>query len=281
MTLPDFLIAGAQKAGTTWLARRLAQHPRVYMADGEPHFFDRRHNFQKGADWYASLFDGAAESQMVGEKTPDYMWAWVHGLTKGHLTRMPGRISDLLPEVRLIFLLRDPVERAVSATKHLVISGRLAPWHDLDALLAGDKRELLKGHGVITKGCYARQLAAYLEHFPRERILVLIFEEDVVRSPRRGLSKVCRFLQIDERFDFSDVETPENPSRADLLLIAMRWLSQRGLVPSGVPDRIPPCGPVWRPSVSQETRSRLAERYREENRKLFGLIGRDVPAWTR
>ena len=73
--LPNLLIIGAQKCGTTWLARMLGQHPDVFMAEEEIHFFDRAHNFARGTAWYESHFAAAAGQSAVGEKTPDYLWA--------------------------------------------------------------------------------------------------------------------------------------------------------------------------------------------------------------
>jgi len=80
MGLPNFLIIGAQKSGTTWLARILKQHPEIFVYGKEIHFFDRQQNFDKGIDWYKGHFEEIPHKQFVGEKTPDYLWANGKGL---------------------------------------------------------------------------------------------------------------------------------------------------------------------------------------------------------
>src|SRR5690349_6371993 len=117
--LPDFLIIGAQKAGSTSLASYLAAHPCVVPPRwNEAHFFDL--NYERGVDWYRSLFPVGVRARLnsrlrgrrhlTGDSTPHYI---VH-------PRMPARARDLLPAARIIILLRDPVDRAHSHYHHEV-----------------------------------------------------------------------------------------------------------------------------------------------------------------
>lgn len=276
--MPDFLIAGAQKSGTTWLQRRLMQHPGIFLPDKEVHFFDKSFNYEKGFDWYRSHFRPARPHQVVGEKTPDYMWASDRG-AEGHLPDVPARIQRTLPNVKLVFVLRDPVDRALSATKHIVISGRAGPWHEVDDLMFGECRHLLEGHGIIDKGRYAKHLSAYLKHFSPEQMLIMIFEEDVVGAPRLGLRKTCRFLGVDETHEFEDVEEPANPSRTRWIRAAVRRVARLSPLPTGTARFVPRMGPLWEPEVSDAVVDRLVSIYREENQRLFELLGREVPTW--
>jgi hypothetical protein len=103
--LPDFLICGAQKAGTTALTFYLRNHPGIFIPwKKELHFFDADFNFNKGLDFYTRQFAGASQAQVTGEGTPIYMY----------LNKIPGRIAPALPGIKLIFILRNPVDRAWS-----------------------------------------------------------------------------------------------------------------------------------------------------------------------
>lgn len=274
--LPNFLIIGAQKAGTTWLARMLRQHPDVFMPPLEIHFFDKAQNFRKGLAWYERHFADAAQQRAIGEKTPDYFWANGQGV-EGHLPEVHRNIHRTLPDARLILSLRNPVERAVSAVKHIIGSGRVSPRHSIDDLLLGPKRPLVDGHGVIDYGYYHRQLTAYLEYFPRDRILVLIYEEDVRDQPDEGLRKTCQFLGIDRAFPFAGIRERVNThhhSRFSLLVSyhapALRRLSRR------VGRRLPNYDPRPSPTVVDA----LYRLYEPENEKLFALLQRaPAAAW--
>ncbi|RNI13582.1 hypothetical protein EFE41_03125 [Methanohalophilus portucalensis FDF-1] len=113
MNDPDFIICGAQKAGTTSLLRYLRSHPEIFMPNKEVHFFDR--NYLKGLEWYKSQFaDNSVSIKVYGEKCPEYMY----------LENVPERIYQNFPNIKLIFILRNPLERAYSGYWHEVKNGR-------------------------------------------------------------------------------------------------------------------------------------------------------------
>jgi hypothetical protein len=190
MTLPNFLIIGAQKAGSTWLVYNLRRHPEVFLAPREVHYFDKDFNYAKGLGWYEKRFKRAGDKKAVGEKTADYLWANGRGV-EGHMPHVHRNVHETLSDARLVVVVRNPVERAISAVNHIVRTGRVSPFIHIDDLLLGDKRVLVEGHGVIDCGRYHRQIAAYLELFDRSQLLILVFEEDVVADPASGLRKVC------------------------------------------------------------------------------------------
>ncbi|MGH7629885.1 MAG: sulfotransferase family protein, partial [Gemmatimonadales bacterium] len=190
MALPNFLIIiGAQKAGTTWLAYQLRQHPDVFMPSREVHFFDSAGNFEKGLAWYEGHFEDARGKRVIGEKTPEY--CWVGGRGPGHLPEVHRNIHAALPEVRLIMILRNPVDRAVSHLTHLIRAGQVGPLERVDDLLVGRRRQLVTDIGVIDRGRYVYQIAAFRELFDPRQLLVLVYEEDGSRAapdgPREGL----------------------------------------------------------------------------------------------
>jgi hypothetical protein len=127
MPAPTFLCIGAQKCGTTWLARAVRQHPEVGPGRRkELHFFNHRDAYERGLDWYESQFRPGPRTRATGEFTPNYWW------TKGtatsfHYLGCADRIADAYPGIQLIVCLRDPVERAISAYFHHMKAGRYAP----------------------------------------------------------------------------------------------------------------------------------------------------------
>ena len=107
--LPDFLIIGAKKCGTTWLRVMLSRHPDVAVpSTGELHFFNDPNRFDRGADWYADQFPDLEAGAVCGESTPNYF----------DTIDVAARVRSVVPEVRLVVVFRDPVERAISAYRH-------------------------------------------------------------------------------------------------------------------------------------------------------------------
>ena len=271
--LPNFLIIGAQKCGTTWLARKLGQHPDVYMAEEEIHFFDKAHNFARGVDWYESRFDAACGQRAVGEKTPDYLWANGQG-AEGHLPEVHRNVHACLPDARLVVVVKNPVDRAVSAAKHLIQTGRVSPRVRIDDLLVGAQTHIAKRHGVFGQGNYHRLLRAYLDLFKREQILVLVLEEDFAPDPADGLRRVCGFLGIDAGWTFAKVDERVNSfcsSRAQL--VANYWLPF--LAP--VSNRLGRLLPVAEYVPNRGALEKLHALYAGENRELFELLERSTP----
>lgn len=202
--LPDCLIIGAQRAGTSSLYRNLLQHPGIGGATRkEVHYFDQNH--QQGPNWYRSFFSPSppGESRRLNvEASPYYLYH----------PAVPARVKALLPEVRLIALLRDPVERTWSGYLHARERG-LEPLEFADALdaeagrLRGEEQRMLadpsyashahRHHSYQARGLYADQLRRWLEHFPRERLLLLKAEDLYADAP--GVTRrVLGFLGLPE-----------------------------------------------------------------------------------
>ena len=207
--LPDYIIIGAQKCGTSSLYRYISEHPSAAPAIGkEVHFFDW--HFERGPSWYRAHFPsmlyGAAfrartgRKLVTGEASPYYIFH----------PHVPARVKALLPQVKLIAMLRDPVERAISSYFHQVRSGNetltLAealeqePARITDAAerLAGGQKARSRAHrkfSYLARGIYADQLEGWLEHFPREQLLVLR-SEDLFADPAQSLARVFEFLGL-------------------------------------------------------------------------------------
>jgi hypothetical protein len=180
--LPTFLVVGAAKAGTTSLHTYLAAHPGVFMSDTkELNFFIETINWPKGLDWYREQFAAADGAHAAGESSPLYSAAhWYAGV--------PARIAATLPDVRLVYLVRDPIERMRS--------------HYLEHLDRGIEtrppaRAFRENEGYLNSSRYAFQLARFAEHVAPERILVLR-SEDLKADRRAALSKIFGFIGVDD-----------------------------------------------------------------------------------
>jgi Sulfotransferase domain len=243
--LPDFIIVGAQKAGTTSLHAYLAQHTQVIPpVRKEVHFFD--HEFHRGLGWYRAHFRRAGGATTVtGESTPYYLF---HPL-------VPARVAEALPSCRVIVVLRDPIDRAFSHHNHERALGfEHLPFEEAlaaeDERLAGEERSLLddprhRSHAhqhfsYLSRGRYAEQLERWLEHVDRDRLLVL-GAEDLFAEPERVVAEAQAFLGL----------PPEQPPD-----VSAR--NARSYAP--IPDR---------------TRSRLDELFAPHNQRLYRLVGRD------
>ena len=245
--LPDFLIIGAQKAGTTALYAYLRRHPAITGPSWkEVSYFDR--HYERGEAWYRGNFPNRvrARGKLVGEASPSYIF---HPLG-------PERVKALVPESRLVALVRNPVERALSHYHHEVALGR-EPLSFEDALDAEEER--LRGeeerlaadssyfsrawwsHAYKARGRYAEQLERWLAVFPRERLLILP-SEDLGGEPERTHARVLDFL---------------------------------GAAPHRL-DAYPRVYERQYEAMSAETRKRLAAEFEAPNRRLYELLGRDL-----
>src|SRR2546423_9620258 len=148
LPLPTFLIIGAQKSATRWLRLNLGLHPDVFSASSELEFFNNAERVERGGDSYRAQFEGWSGESYVGEATPGYMF-WHHGPRV-----IAGRIRQTVPDVRLIAILRNPVDRAQSAVVHHIKGGSLAPGSQvLDVVKrTPPERDPL---GIVSGGWYA------------------------------------------------------------------------------------------------------------------------------
>ena len=187
--LPDFLVLGTQKGGTTTLQQLLSQHPSVYLAPGkEVHYFSK--HWDQPTAWYASHYQAARPEECCGDITPFYLF---HPL-------VPQRIHSLLPNAQLIVLLRDPVERALSQYFHSVRLGFETLALE-DALAAEEERlstgelQHLQEHSYVSRSRYLEQLDRYLKLFPDQQLLVLQ-SEPFFTDPAATWQQIETFLGL-------------------------------------------------------------------------------------
>ncbi|HWN20985.1 MAG TPA: sulfotransferase [Gaiellaceae bacterium] len=244
--LPDFLILGAQKAGTTALYAYLRRHPGITGPRWkEVSYFDR--HYRRGRAWYRGNFPVRLSSgRIFGEASPSYLF---HPLA-------PERAAALVPDARLIAILRNPVERAYSHYQHEVSFGReQLSFEDAleqeDARMAGELERMRADPGYfseswwsytyVARGLYAEQLERWQAAFPAGQLLVLTNEE-LSAQPAATYARVLEFLGAE-------------PYELD----AYPRIFDRDY-----------------PDLSVETRERLAARFAAPNRRLYELLGRDL-----
>jgi len=180
--LPNFLIVGAEKAGTTTLWATLDEHPDVYMSQRkEPRFFTDQ-NWDRGLDWYESLFPGAEGHKAVGEASTSYTWA-------PESSAAPKRIHESLGDVRYIYCVRHPLERMISHYRHALVY-RWVPEG------TSFQDAILMKPGLFDCSRYYYQLEQYLPHTNRQQWHIVVLEE-LVASPQEEMNRVFDFIEID------------------------------------------------------------------------------------
>jgi hypothetical protein len=288
--LPDFFILGEMRCGSTTLWELLSRHPRVFFSEEkEAHFFDGRNGrWNRGVAAYAELFAAAGDDQLCGEATPDYLF---------HDDACP-RIREVVPDARLIAILRDPVTRAWSHYWHNVRRGRevLTFEQAIDAeaqrMASGDAEQ--RSHcSYASRGRYVEQLRRYERAFGGREQICVTFLEDLIANPAAEMTRVCRHLGLAPVAAFADEVVPER-NRAKY----PRWPrlnraanAARRLVNARAPALAAPV--KWAASMSrplrvysgqarmpEAMRVRLGEGYRGFDEALATWVGRAVP-WVK
>lgn len=272
--LPDFIVIGAMKCGTTTLYRQLASHPQIGMSrDKETDFFVAEKNYAMGLDWYADQFSGAR--RFHGEASPNYTKA-------PDFPDVPSRIHAHLPEVKLIYVVRDPVQRAEAQFRHSWIMGAVA----------GSPEDLYGTHEyrhIMDVSRYARQIEAYLEVFPREALLVLDFDEMIAR-PQAVFDRVTDHIgaarhEIDQGAAYNDSrEVSRVP--APLLRLGQTHFGRSttkllGRSGRDLVRRILARGPERRPEpFSTMLEARMRNELMEDAAVFRRMTGMAFPSWS-
>jgi hypothetical protein len=195
--LPNFIIAGGVATGTSFLSATLAHHPDIYLPKiqrPEPNFFHYSWKFNQGMEWYQKTWFHEVENQRaVGERSSLLFPSDVAA----------RRIKQALPDVKLIFCLRNPLERAWGNYRFTVLEG-LEPLSFAEAILCESERMKqaegkwaeVQPHAYLTRSHYSTHLEEFFALFGRERIL-LLKSEDLGRNPQENVKRVCEFLDVD------------------------------------------------------------------------------------
>ena len=295
--LPDFVIIGAQKAGSTFLLNCLAEHPDIYVHPVEDAYFQDPDYQQTPRDVFERRFEPGRGKAAVGMKRANYLAS----------PECPQRICRDLPDVRLIAVLRDPIERAVSAYFHFMTSGfiPIQPLnHGMRQILdAKVQSKYPAAEFIIDYGLYAKHLRRYLEHFDRDRLLILLFD-DLKAHPLSVVKQSYGFLAVDEsykpdrsmgtrpmasitsmpRIKLHNCARPlfirTNPQRTRNATRRgpLGWMLRKGF---NAVDRL-----LWarlfkgeRPQLDQQIHRGLADRFRPDVGDLEKILNRRLDGW--
>ena len=316
MKLPNFIVIGAAKSGTTALYQNLRQHPQVYMSPvKEPRFFAfekedlefrgpgdaqlHRSTIVNLGD-YEALFRDATSERAVGEASPVYLCS----------PRSAAKMQALIPDAKLIAILRHPVERAYSHYLHLIRDG-VEPLTEFSQALAAEDARIRDNWEYRWRyrelGLYSSQIKRFLEHFDREQIRIYLYEE-FDGEPQRVLQDIYRFLGVDDSV-VVDTSVRYNASGVPRNKLMHAVLSKLQKATQATFDRAPQseaesrtlrAGKVGKfalveqarrvgiglknrnlvkPQLAPEVRAQLLAGYREDVLALQELLQRDLARW--
>ena len=273
--LPNVIVIGAAKCGTTSLHHYLDLHPQVSMAqEKELHFFSKEEVWDRGLDWYRAQFDGNASIR--GEASVTYT-------AHPRVTGVPARMHAVVPDVRLVYIVRDPVERIIAAYLHRRSDG-MEDRPLVQALLQ------LEGNDLVERSRYHYQLTRYLEVFPQSSIRVVCLE-DLQTRPADVMGDLYTFLGLPpfESERFREILNPTVIKRRK-----GRLARALGRVGRSAPARVftpetrrrlgaflyrPITRRIERPTLDDDTRRRLVEFLAPDAEALRALTGQAYPMW--
>lgn len=265
---PDFLVIGAMKSATTTLHEQLARQPGLFMSHPkEPNFFSDDAIHARGWEWYASLFAGAPRGALRGESSTHYakLPTFPHTL---------ARMTDALPRIKLIYLMRDPIERLISQYRHQVNVGSVRVGID----------EAIDRHPeLVDYGLYARQLAPYIAEYGRDAILPLSFHR-LTEHPQAVLDRIGRFLEVRQPLRWDFTLKPRNvtsqrlkPSALRQALVTLPILTpiRQAIVPRALAEPVKSLlrANVEVPELAPETTERLREIHDADLAQLGDWLG--------
>lgn len=311
--LPDFVIAGAMKCGTSSLHKILATHPDIFIPNKEIHFLDlddiKQHpdffinnkgqwyyprfeqNWNNYIDKYMSYFENAKPHQIIGEDSTTYMAS----------DKTAARLANINPEVKVIIMMRDPASRTYSHYWHTVRSGR--------ALFSFEDTLQIMPDNLIHRSLYKKQIENFLQHIPRQNMHFILFEE-FVKDMQHHINEVCAFLGVSaQAINLENVKTHANKAKIPKHIQLQLWrnrifrlkakrsnmdllaattkpeANKAGKITQYVDHlhrKVNPLQKSKTPPMDTSTRKFLNNYFREENKELGDLINKDIAsAWYR
>ncbi|MBE9040779.1 sulfotransferase [Oscillatoriales cyanobacterium LEGE 11467] len=277
-SISNLFIVGAMKSGTTSLHNYLGEHPEIFMSQQpkETQYFVKELNWSKGEEWYLSIFASANGARIVGESSTDYTKA----------PRYQGvveRIAQFNPDARIVYIMRDPIERAIS---HY--------WWEVRWSAEGrPMKEAVKSvKDIIDTSYYAMQLAPYLETFGRDRVMTLTLEE-LSANPQQNLAALFEWLEVDPSFVPPSLNRRDNAATEKVSKVwgssyisklrgTPAWEALKRIIPSQV--RASAIKTLSRPverdfSDVNQAIDYLRPIQRQQTDELCQLLNRQFPEW--
>lgn len=276
-SLPNLIVIGAMKCGTTALYYYLSKHPQIKMSRRkEMMFFSHEFRWKRGVAWYRSNFRG--DEPVKGEVSPQYT-------EYPQRTGVAERMYSVVPDAKLIYLVRDPIDRMLS---HYVHSYANHTEHRDAAEALSDLQS-----PYVTWSQYFMQLEQYLQYYPRENILV-VDQSDLYHNRLSTLQRVFRFLGVDDSFEHPDFSKTQNltsikgrnnpigvllhmildkVSHLDVIGPYVRIIWEKRIVWTF-------SKPIAQPTISPKLREQLAKCFKDDVRKLRKFTGLSFESWT-
>lgn len=275
-TLPNLIIIGAQKCATTSLHYYLNLHPHVSMSrEKELNFFISERNWHEGIEWYKSHFTGKAS--VLGESSPDYTH---HPFFK----RVSERMHSVVPDAKLIYILRDPIERIISQYIHEY--ARREEDRKISEVFTS-----LESNPYICRSQYYMQLEQYTKYYPKSNILI-ITTEDLNHSRRKTLKEIFNFLNVDDSFysykflsTWHKSDYKRRSTRTGMRMKQMPMMRIIELFPfemrGGIEKLIylPFSDKVKRPILNEGVRQAIMAVLSDDMNRLRAYTGRDFEGW--
>lgn len=299
LTLPNFLIIGAAKSGTSSLYWYLKEHPQIFMSPvKEPHFFSFTSESKKtkgpgdpipvaitNFEKYLQLFDKVDKEKAIGEASTSYLYR----------PEAAMRIFELIPNVKLIAILRNPAERAFSAYMHVVRDQRETAKNFKEAL-SFEKDRIAANWDPIwhftNVGFYFNQVSRYYQYFKPNQIKIFLYDELVINR-QKLLIEIFNFLNVNPNFlpVNLDIFNVSGQQKNKLIYSVtetifqepnpFRWLS-RQIIPENLRWKVTNwirANNLKKQEIPPEIRNELIDLYREDNIKLESLINKDLSQW--
>ncbi|MCS4119423.1 sulfotransferase family protein [Salinibacter ruber] len=282
MVLPNFFLCGAPKAGTTSVYHYLDAHPDVYMSEPKETWFfngDRVGALEEYSEKYFAGYDG---EYAVGEGTTGYM----------AFSEVPARIAQHIPDARLIFLLRNPIERAYSQYWYRLQRGKYRPNKSFSEVIRDPNDDALRV-GVVELGMYYDHLVRYQSHFDRSEMLILLFDE-LVNERDKLVRNLYSFIGVEDSFVPKEMDAHNSTvypkSQSAYQVADTLWKPVREAIPNQLTRVVKPLrslgkrlvyggGTQEKPEMNPEDREYLRDVYREPNRKLAEWLDKDLSHW--
>jgi hypothetical protein len=277
MRLPDFLVIGARQGGATPLVEYLRREPGVFVAAGDDGIRFFTHEWERGLSWYSSWFDAARPEQVVGERSNFY--------TRFPLApEAPSRAAQVVPGARLLYVIRHPIDRIEAH----YLSNR-ADWERAPI----DEAVLAQPDEYVAPSRYATQIERWLDHFPKEQLLVLT-DDELKADPEATVARAVRFVGAEPAAGRRHADGADPFAAPDHRVPgpALRRLRQQPFVaslrrrlPAGVRRQLrrplsrPLAAPVRELRLAPDTRERIIAELAPELERLRSYLGPSFDGW--
>lgn len=268
--LPNFLIIGVPRGGTTWLQGNICTHPEIFMpSKKEIHFFDR--HYEEGIQYYEQYFKGIRKQQKaIGEATPDYL----------HIPGVPERIHQHLDaNIKFILLLRNPADRLYS--RFWNAKAKFKANRDLSF-----EEKIKQKPQFIEEGYYIDHIERYLQYYAKNQFLFLLYD-DIKKNPDALQKEVYTFLEVDpsHRSPLLDAKINSAKSRPSVGKNLLVYYSSKVIKRLGWKEyayKMEKSNMIEYPPMNPDTKKWLVDEiYREKNQRLQDFLGIDISHWNK